>query len=122
MSEFISTMDWRINEKTMNRWTALYGDAGEYRYGRDHAAEERGGKVDYNSKTQGISDLPTAEVLPWTPQLLDLKRKAEEWYLEHSGEKVDFNGDLLANKAALLYYTCSIKCKTYLLTFRFFSL
>ena len=37
LHEFQATMDWKTNEKTMNRWTALYGEVEEYRYGRTNA-------------------------------------------------------------------------------------
>ena len=84
LEEFMQTMDWRTNEKTMNRWTALYGEVDEYRYGRTHA-----GKTGRGAKEEE-SDLPTAEVLPWTPRLLELKSLVEKWYLEQAGTPVEF--------------------------------
>ena len=88
LASFLPGIEWLINEKTMNRYTALYGEAdevGEYRYGRSHAAGEA-------ALTEGAeeSDLPTAALLPWTPEIRDLKKRAEDWYLRHTGTAVRF--------------------------------
>lgn len=44
------------------------------------------------SQTEGVeeSDLPTAELLPWTPEILELKTLSEEWYERHTGQSVRF--------------------------------
>jgi len=83
LQEFVTGLDWRTNDKTMNRWTALYGEAGQYRYGRTHAANR-------TKDCSEESDLPTADLLPWTPLLANLKAEAEAWYLREAGKEVHF--------------------------------
>ncbi|CAE8647978.1 unnamed protein product, partial [Polarella glacialis] len=66
------------------RPTALYGDPG----------------VNYHGPLREDADLPafgyaSNDVNAWTPELLELKAKAEEWHLEHTGLKVVFSACLM---------------------------
>lgn len=64
--------------------TALYGDTGVQYRGPRRAAEDLPG-FGYASDTMNA----------WTPDILELKTKAEQWHLKHTGLKVIFSTCLL---------------------------
>eukprot|EP00931_Biecheleriopsis_adriatica_P053287 TRINITY_DN31171_c0_g1_i2.p1 TRINITY_DN31171_c0_g1~~TRINITY_DN31171_c0_g1_i2.p1 ORF type:complete len:649 (+),score=129.08 TRINITY_DN31171_c0_g1_i2:42-1949(+) len=72
-TELKQTVSWEKNDR-INRWVALYGDAGvEYRY----------------------RDQPSLGLVPWSDSLARVKSLVEDWYTRQTGQMVSFNVCLL---------------------------
>jgi alkylated DNA repair dioxygenase AlkB len=81
-----STIKWEKTAK-INRWVALYGELPNQ--------EEEETSTTTTKSSYRYRDQPSQGLQPWTAELLDIKKKIEEYYLEHNGSPVEFNVCLL---------------------------